>query len=377
VVVDDGSSDVSSIAAICRSHGAACVRRRRAGGPAAARNAALPMVTTELIAFLDSDCVADEEWLQTLSAHFADPLVGAVAARIRPLAHARNTVLDRFAYARTPLDMGPAESLVVPHGRVRYVPTAALMVRRDAIGRGFDERLRYGEDVDLVWRLHDAGWRIRYEPRAVIRHEEPHTWRALFGRRMRYGTSAAALSRRHPMRLAHFVLAPLPAATVALLLLRRTRAAHLLAGAHVIAIARRLRTVGVPLRESVPLGVGTLGHTLVALGRGGTMFAAPALLSGLRTRRGRRACAALLLAQPMVEFMRQRPRLDPVTWTVACIADDVAYGLGVWRGCVRERTVAPLIPRRARREPERDGSRRVAHLGARSAAVADTKPPCG
>ena len=47
--------------------------------------------------------------------------------------------------------------------KVSYVPTAALLVRRAALdsvtpggGAVFDPALRYGEDVDLVWRLHDA-----------------------------------------------------------------------------------------------------------------------------------------------------------------------------------------------------------------------------
>ena len=40
-------------------------------------------------------------------------------------------------------------------------------------GAGFDESMRVAEDVDLVWRLAAAGWRIRYEPRAVVRARAP------------------------------------------------------------------------------------------------------------------------------------------------------------------------------------------------------------
>ena len=61
-------------------------------------------------------------------------------------------------------------------------------------------------------------------------------------------------------------------------------------------------------------------------------------------RRTRPAALALLLAPPLDEWARRRPPLDPVRWTLASLADDAAYGAGVWRGCLRERTIAPLRP---------------------------------
>jgi len=53
--------------------------------------------------------------------------------------------------------------------------------------------LRYGEDVDLVWRLHDAGWQVRYDPRTCVEHAEPERWLPWLLRRHAYGTSAAPL----------------------------------------------------------------------------------------------------------------------------------------------------------------------------------------
>jgi mycofactocin system glycosyltransferase len=143
VVVDDGSRDRSGVAAVCRRHGATLVRREVPGGPAAARNTGLGVVDTELVAFLDSDCVPDPGWLALLCGVLADPAVGAAAPRIRPLERSR-TPVARFAAGRSPLDLGPHPAAVVPGGRVAYVPTAALLVRRAALGDGFDPALRYG-----------------------------------------------------------------------------------------------------------------------------------------------------------------------------------------------------------------------------------------
>lgn len=69
--------------------------------------------------------------------------------------------------------------------RVPWAVAAFLMVRRaawDEVG-GFDERQwLYAEDLDLGWRLHEAGWRTRYEPRAVVDHVGAASTMQLFGR---------------------------------------------------------------------------------------------------------------------------------------------------------------------------------------------------
>jgi N-acetylglucosaminyl-diphospho-decaprenol L-rhamnosyltransferase len=58
-------------------------------------------------------------------------------------------------------------------GDVDWVAGTYFMARRtawDAVG-GFDEDFfMYLEDVDLCWRLRDAGWRTRYEPAARVVH---------------------------------------------------------------------------------------------------------------------------------------------------------------------------------------------------------------
>lgn len=351
VVVDDASDDPAAVAEVAARHGARLLRLEVNGGPAAARNAGLAATTQERVAFLDSDCVPAPGWLDLLAAHLDDPRVGAAAPRVRA-ARGRG-LLGRYAAVRGPLDMGADEAAVRPGARVAYVPTAALVVRRAALrGRAFDPALRFGEDVDLVWRLHDGGWRVRYDPRAEVGHEEPDGWGPWLRRRHAYGTSAAPLADRHGARLAPLVLPPWPVAAWVLLAAGRPAAALACAAVPAARLHRALRRSGVPAAPAAGAAARTAGTGVVAVGQGiggaGTVVTLPLLLALLLPRRTRRAAAALLLAPPLLEHAQRRPAVDPVRWTALRLLDDLAYGSGVWRGAARARSTAALRPRRTR-----------------------------
>ena len=371
LVVDDGSRNPSAVAEVCRAHGARVVHLPVNQGPAAARNAGLAATTSELVAFLDSDCVAPEGWLSALVGHFADPVVAAVAPRVRGGTAPRvrggtaprvrgeaegRVLLAAYARERSPLDLGVHEARVRPGGRVPYVPTAALVARRAALaeaglpdGTAFDPALRYGEDVDLVWRLHDAGWVVRYDPRTVVHHTEPDRWGRWLERRYRYGTSAAPLALRHGGRLAPLVASPLPVAAWLLLASGRPLPAVVAAAVPAVRLHRKLRTTALPPWDRLRTAVRVTGQGVVAtvrgLGGAGSVLTGPPLLALLAVRGTRRLALLALLSPPVLEWLSRRPSVDPLRWTAVRLLDDLAYATGVWHGCWQRRTTAPLRPR--------------------------------
>jgi mycofactocin system glycosyltransferase len=355
LVVDDASPDGAAIAEVCRLHGATLERRTVNGGPGASRSTGLALSASELVAFVDSDTVVPEGWLDGLTWCFDDPTVGAVAPRIRPVgsSHAgRSSVLQRFLAERSPLDLGPLEGPVGPRRQVRYLPTAALVVRRRALEEveGFDSSLRVGEDVDLLWRLSDAGWQIRYLPDLIVEHAEPNSWRRTLARRFRYGTSAGPLAVKHPGRLAPVELAPLPTIAAVGILASQPLIAGLAASTSAVRLVRAVRPSGIPTRTAVAWAIRSVGWTIVGMGRASTLVAAPALVGiAVSGRRGRRAAVAMAAAPALVEWVNRRPDLDPVRWAAACLADDAAYGAGVWWGALRHRTLGPMLPARTTR----------------------------
>jgi len=350
IVVDDASRDPAPIAAVCAFHGARLIRRTDNGGPGVARNDALAVVDTDLVAFVDSDCTVSAGWLDGLTWLFDDPTIGAVAPRIRaavPSDGPGNRAIDRFSRSHSPLDLGPHEGEVGPRRAVRYVPTAALVVRRDALAAvtGFDADLRVGEDVDLVWRLVEAGWRVRYVPTVTVSHAEPDRWRPLLARRLRYGTSAAPLSTRHPGNLAPVELRPLATLAALAALSGRPRVAITALTCSALTLTRTVRSLGVPAAQAWTWSVQGAAWTAIGLGRSTTMLAGPVLaVAVVRGGRGRRAALALAVLPPVVEWVRTQPDLDLPRWVAASIADDVAYGAGVWLGCLRTRSWGPLLP---------------------------------
>jgi mycofactocin system glycosyltransferase len=346
IVADDASVDASLTEEIAKKQGASFIALPVNQGPSSARNVGLALATTPLVAFIDSDCMPTEGWLAPLLGYFDDPLVAAVAPRIIS-GSLPSTALGRYLAARPSLDMGTAEGLVRPLSRIPYVPSAALLVRRDVAGeRLFDPALRGGEDVDLVWRLQAAGWDVRYVPRCTVSHEGPTTLGPWIGRRAFYGTTAGPLSQRHPQSLAPVSTSAWSAAVWALTLARRPLLALATLAASVLILARRLRgLVDQPVKVAATIaGGGTARSSIPALS-GLTRAWAPAFVLGLLVPRTRRAAALALCIPAIHEWWATSPDLDPVRFTVLHVVDDVAYGTGVWAGSLQARTVRSLLPR--------------------------------
>ncbi|MGW1787003.1 mycofactocin biosynthesis glycosyltransferase MftF [Streptomyces sp. NPDC002143] len=349
LVVDDGSPDPGPVRAAAEAHGARLVRHEVNRGPAAARNTGLALVDTALVAFVDSDCRPEKGWLDILVPVFDDPRVAAVAPRIVPDVPAPPMgLLAGYEAARSALDLGRDQALVRPGARVGFVPTAALVVRRDVLRKvAFDEGLRLGEDVDFVWRLHDHGLQVRYQPQARVAHTPRLGLRDWVRRRHEYGTSAAELAERHPGRLAPARPSGLNLLCLACLALGHPRTAA--TSALVASALLRRRLSGTP-------GATGLSASVVAQG-----LVADAATLGLALRREwwslglvclgasmsskvARAAATAMLAPIVAEWAVRGPALDLVRWTALRCLDDLAYGTGVTASAWRHRSLAPLLP---------------------------------
>jgi len=343
IVVDDCSPRAHELRPLVEASGATYLRLSSNQGPAAARNRGAEPATTPFVWFIDSDVSAAHvrsDWDQ-LSGAFRDPLVAAVAPRGR--GGEGTGLLGQYESRHGALDLGPAAGIVVPRGRVAYVPTASLLVRVEAFGEGFDTALRTGEDVDFIWRLVSKGWLVEYRPDVVHFHRSRQDARKWFRQRHGYGRSAAELAERHPDALSPLRVDAWTLASWLSVLLRRPQWT-----ASTVAIA----TQG--LKDKLPETLedrDEVAQRIVAKGiatSGGPLASAlvrtysPLLILGLLSKRTRSVSGVLLLAGTLwkVRNAKQNVALDaPVA-----LADDVAYATGVWRGAFEARSWRAVKP---------------------------------
>lgn len=345
IVVDDASAAPRELAEVAARHGAQLVRLDHNLGPAAARDVGLRQVTTPLVAFVDSDVEVTTESLAALSRHFADPCLAAVAPRVRTRPGQR--WFERYEADCGALDLGPLPATVRPWSFVSYVPSACLVARVEVLGDGFEPALRSGEDVDLIWRLQADGHRVRYAAEVGALHDSRSTLAGWLGRKTFYGTSAAPLAKRHGDRVAPAVMTgPVAVAAAGLWMQRRWSIA-----VAALAVGALVRDIGSPLGGLPPrqrVAVIAASTRAMAGQTSGLMLRhwwPLSLLLALVSRRYRRALIAAAVADGLLAHRASDARLDPIRFTLARRADDLAYGLGVWLGAIRERSARCLVPR--------------------------------
>ncbi len=198
LVVDNGSTD--STPDIIRSFPVKYIyeaRRNRA----CARNTGVRNATGDIIAFIDADCVAKQDWLSCLMAKFnEDAHTGAVAGA---LLSEPNSPVERYIDFRRIVD----QEKMLESGRCCSPPfalTANLAIRKkvfDEVGLFDDEHLPVtGEDADFCWRMQWAGFTIGYAPDAIVWHKHRSSLSLLFTQTYGYGFSNVSLFAKHHER---------------------------------------------------------------------------------------------------------------------------------------------------------------------------------
>ena len=314
-------------------------------GPAAARNAGIAMVETEFIACIDVDVAISATTISQLLPYFADEKVALVAPRVK--SRATTNIVGEYEVAASVLDMGDVEARIRAGTRVSYVPSAMWLCRATALRSvsSFDESLRSGEDVDLVWRLNNAGWSCRYQPQAVCSHAPRTTLQSFAQQRMSYGESAALLAKRHTGKLAPVKLNMWQASTWLLVALGLPFVALVVAVVAGASTAKKLRKFPQLKSESINISVhGTAKSGLSIAHAISRVWWPIALVLAIFSQRLRVLFIAAALAPAVYEWWTKRPHLDIVRFALMKMLDNAAYGAGVWKGVIATRNAAPLIP---------------------------------
>lgn len=159
-------------------------------GVAAARNRALEIAKGDIIFFLDQDCIPMSNWLENIFKRFIDdPQIDAIGGQIQPLSKV-GLVNEYFNFINT-LKQPIVDKLTKKIVTIITANSGFRVVALRQIG-GFDQKVfdvfsHGGEDVDLTYRLIKNGYRIDYEPAAIVLHCYPDKFRAIFFKYANYG----------------------------------------------------------------------------------------------------------------------------------------------------------------------------------------------
>jgi GT2 family glycosyltransferase len=214
IVVDDGSSDhTQAILAGFPTVGAASraaptpgparlagptvrVIRQENRGLSAARNVGLQAATGNIIAYTDSDCFSDPDWLT----HLVHQLQRTGAAAV---GGPNLTPEDGWLAACVAAAPGQPTHVLESDQEAEHIPGCNMAFRREALLaiNGFDPQYRKaGDDVDVCWRLQQAGYWITFAPGAFVWHHRRQNPRAYLRQQAGYGEAEALLQFKHPDR---------------------------------------------------------------------------------------------------------------------------------------------------------------------------------
>lgn len=160
-------------------------------GVSAARNLGIRKAAHGVIAFTDADCEVDAGWLRALVRPLADPSVGIAGGLI--LAFESDGAVAR--YGEKIHDHRSAIEVYSPP----YVISMSWASPRAVLEKAgaFDLELLRCEDVDLAFRILQAGYRFVFVREAVLRHRNETTLRALFREGFVHGSNGVRILKKH------------------------------------------------------------------------------------------------------------------------------------------------------------------------------------
>lgn len=192
IVVNDGSTD--NLAEMVSEYPFKLISTSNRG-LSIARNTGLYKAKGEIIAYLDDDAYPDEHWLHYLayayinSSHAAMGGPNIIPSEDGPIA---------TCVANAP--GGPVHVLETDE-IAEHIPGCNLSVRRDALLEigGFDPAYHAaGDDVDVCWRIQEAGYTIGFHPSALVWHHRRNSLQAYWKQQYGYGKAEALLESKWP-----------------------------------------------------------------------------------------------------------------------------------------------------------------------------------
>ena len=350
IVIDDASDDATPD--VVANYPVQLIRLDRHRQASYCRNLGARQASGAVLAFIDSDCMADPHWLKRLLPAFEDPTLAAVGGRVDGVFEEK--LLDRYEKAKSSLMVSSRAKRSQPDDPFFYVPACNFLVRRDVFLEldGFNTHLVVGEDVDLCWRLQSRGHGLEFRPDGTVYHKHRNDLSSFCRRRFDYGTSEPLLQKHHPEKMKQFVVPPAAAGFWGSILLWATVGIPLLGMAAVLVLMTdgflkwfrfRHHAIGPGLVFSATFRstAGFFYHLCSFVSR---YYLVAGLLMVVLVPTLTLAVVGMHFLVAVVEHRVKKAALGLAAFILLFSFEQVAYQAGVWWGCLRHRIVSPLVP---------------------------------
>ncbi len=196
IVIDDGSKDLTSVAASWYKQFGVKVLRKPNGGKASALNYGLLFARGEIVITIDSDSMVARDAIDEVVRIMKDPEVVAVAGNIRVLNS--KSVLTRIQELEYLMAINMIRRAFALFGSVMVVPGAFGVFRKqDIINVGGYDKDTLTEDFDLTIKLLKTHGSVGSSSSGIAYTEVPSTWKALYKQRLRWSTGTFQTIHKH------------------------------------------------------------------------------------------------------------------------------------------------------------------------------------
>ena len=161
-------------------------------GKATALNTGALLAQHELLVCIDGDALLDPQALRWIARVFVVPGIGAVAGN--PRIRNRTSLLGRLQVGEFSSIIGLIRRAQTVYGRMFTVSGVICAFRKRALEQaGWWSASTITDDIDVTWRVQLAGWRVFYQPNAIVWILMPETLRGLWKQRLRWAEGGAEM----------------------------------------------------------------------------------------------------------------------------------------------------------------------------------------
>lgn len=183
---------------------------------ASGRNMGIHKAKGEIIAFIDADAFADQDWLKNISSSFNqitdEAIIGVGGPNLPPQDQTdKANVITKVL--SSPFGSGGSLNPSMQHKNpnktkiVKHIPTCNLSIKKGMLNKGFlfDPRFKKGHDFELSMRLAKSGHRFLYNPLIKVWHYRKKSLRSLAKQIFKWGVGRALLIKKQGVNFTYLL----------------------------------------------------------------------------------------------------------------------------------------------------------------------------